>query len=113
MTSPSTLVATLTKTLYAILRETALAETNGWYTARLPDYSSTDCIHRGNAVHRKSAEERVLDSDEINRLVRHYTGLAHRQQAAEEWWGGALALDHFMGGLPEAIADFNDGNHDQ
>ena len=65
------------------LREAALAETNGWYTARLPDYSSTDCIHRGNAVLRKSAEERVLDSDEVNRLVRHYTGLAQRQQAAE------------------------------
>ena len=42
------------------LREAALAETNGWYTARLPDYSSTDCIHRGNAVLHKSSEEREL-----------------------------------------------------
>ena len=45
--------------------------------------------------------------------MRHYTGLPQRQQAAEEWWGGAVALDHFMAGLPEAIADFTDGNHER
>ena len=79
----------------------------------LPDYSSTDCIYRGCAVLNKSSENRVLDSDEVNCLVRHYTGLAQRQQAAEEWWGGAVALDHFMTGLPEAIADLTEATHEQ
>ena len=55
----------------------------------------------------------MLDSDEVNCLVRQYTGLAQRQQAAEEWWGGAVALDHFMTGLPQAIADLTETTHEQ
>ena len=87
------------------LRDAALAETDGWHKETLPDYASHDCIYRGNAVLHKGAGDRVLDSDEVNSLVRHYTGLAQRLQAAEEWWGGAVALDQFMAGILGTITE--------
>ena len=48
---------------------------------------------------RKTDLERILDSEEVNRLVRHYSHVDQRSEAAEEWWGGAVALDHFLIGL--------------
>ena len=60
-------------------------------------------IDRGNQVLRKGHLDRILNSDEVNRLVRHYSGLVQRSQAAEEWWAGAVALDHFLIGLPGVV----------
>ena len=49
---------------------------------------------------RKRNLGRILDSDQVNRLVRHYSYVDQRSQAEEEWWAGAVALDHFLIGLP-------------
>ena len=46
-----------------------------------------------------------LETDEVNRLVRHYSHLDQISQAAEEWWAGAVALDHFLTGLPDMVAE--------
>ena len=88
------------------LREAALAAGDSWHTSPLPDYSQEHWIHRGNAVLGREDEDRILDSDDVNRLVRHYSGLSQNPQAREEWWGGPIALDHFLQGLGEAVRDF-------
>ena len=77
-------------------REAALAEPDSWLYATLPDYSQTQWVDCGNAILHKRDDDRILDSDEVNRLVRHYSYLDQRPQAAEEWWAGAVALDHSM-----------------
>ena len=82
------------------LREAALAEANGWHRMKLPDYARLECVGRGNQVLRKRDLDRILDSDQVNRLVRHYSCLDQNSQAEEEWWAGAVALDHFLIGLP-------------
>ena len=79
------------------LRQLSLAEADSWWNTRLPDYSTVDCIARGQSV--LQCEHRILDSHEVNRLVREYCNIADRPQAAEEWWAGAIALDHFLQGL--------------
>ena len=86
------------------LREAALAEANGWHRMKLPDYACLECIDRGNQVLGKRDLDRILDSDHVNRLVRHYSYLDQRMQAEEEWWAGAVALDHFLIGLPDAVS---------
>ena len=85
----------------ARLREAALAQENGWLDVVMPDYTRTDCVRQGNAVLEADAstDARVLESDDVNRLVRHYSYLDTRVHAAEEWWGGAVALDNFTSGL--------------
>jgi len=97
------------------LRETALADANSWHHSPLSDYSQLQCIERGNKVLRKGSDDRMLEADQVNRLVRHYSHLDKRQQAAEEWWGGAIAIDHFLAGLPssvqELITDTSDKQH--
>jgi len=85
------------------LREAALAEANGWHRRKLPDYARLDCIDRGNEVLRKRNLDRILDSDQVNRLVRHYSYVDQRSQAEDEWWAGAVALDHFLIGLPGVV----------
>ena len=87
------------------LREAALSETNSWHTIQLPDYAQLECISRGNKVLHKQDDQRILDTDEVNRLLRHYSHLDQRHQAAEEWWAGAVALDHFLAGLPNAMQE--------
>ena len=87
------------------LREAALAEANGWHRTILPDYAQQDCIHRGNKILRRRGLDRILESDEVNRLVRHYSHIDQNSQAAEEWWAGAVALNHFLTGLPDMIAE--------
>ena len=87
------------------LREAALAEANGWHRTTLPDYAQQDCIHRGNKILRRRGLDRILESDEVNRLVRHYSHIDQNSQAAEEWWAGAVALNHFLTGLPDMIAE--------
>ena len=87
------------------LREAALAEANGWHRTTLPDYAQQECIDRGNKVLRKKGLDRILEADEVNRLVRHYSYLDQRYQAAEEWWAGAVALDNFLTGLPDMVAE--------
>ena len=82
------------------LREAALAEANGWHRMKLPDYAQQECIDRGNKVLRRRGLDRILETDEVNRLVRHYSCLNQNSQAEEEWWAGAVALDHFLIGLP-------------
>ena len=81
------------------LREAALREGGGWHHILLPDYAQLHCIHRGNEVLRRTDDDRTLDSDQVNSLVRHYSHLHERRGAAEEWWGGAVGLDHFLIGL--------------
>ena len=87
------------------LREAALAEANAWHRTKLPDYARLECIDRGNQVLHKSDPDRILDSDQVNRLVRHYSNVDQRSQAAEEWWAGAVAIDHFLRGLPNTVSE--------
>ena len=87
------------------LRDIALAEGSNWHRERLPDYSQLECIHRGNRVLNKIDDDRILDTDQVNRLVRHYTFLDQSPQAAEEWWGGAIAIDHFITGLTNSVRE--------
>ena len=87
------------------LREAALAEANGWHRTILPDYAQQDCIHSGNKILRRRGLDRILESDEVNFLVRHYSHIDQVSQAAEEWWAGAVALNHFLTGLPDMIAE--------
>ena len=87
------------------LRDAALSESNSWHTIQLPDYAQLECISRGNKVLHKQDDQRILDTDEVNRLVRHYSHLDQRHQAAEEWWAGAVALDHFLAGLPNVVQE--------
>ena len=89
------------------LRDTALAEGSRWHHIQLPDYAQLKCIDRGNKVLRKTDDDRNLDSDQVNLLVRHYAHLDQRHQAAEEWWGGAVALDHFLTGLPGSVEELS------
>ena len=35
----------------------------------------------------------------MNRLVREYCHIANKPQVAEEWWAGAVGLDHFLEGI--------------
>ena len=87
------------------LREAALAEANGWHYMQLPDYACVECIDRGNRLLPKRHLDRILDSDEVNRLVRHYSYLDQRSQAEEEWWAGAVGLDHFLIGLSDFVSE--------
>ena len=87
------------------LRDAALSEANHWHDIQLPDYAQLTCISRGIKVLRKRGDHRILDTDEVNRLVRHYSHLDQRHQAAEEWWAGAVALDHFLTGLPNVVEE--------
>ena len=87
------------------LRDAALSEANSWHDIQLPDYAQLECISRANKVLRKKGDHRILDTDEVNRLVRHYSHLDQRHQAAEEWWAGAVALDHFLTGLPNVVEE--------
>ena len=66
------------------LRDAALSEANSWHDIQLPDYAQLECISRGNKVLHKTDRQRILDTDEVNRLVRHYSHLGQRHQAAEE-----------------------------
>ena len=68
------------------LRDAALSEANSWHDMQLPDYSQLSCISRGMEVLQKRGDERILETDEVNRLVRHYSHLDLRHQASEEWW---------------------------
>ena len=87
------------------LRDAALSEANSWHDIPLPDYAQVECISRGNKVLRKKGDQRILETDEVNCLVRHYSHLDQRRQAAEEWWAGAVALDHFLTGLPIVVEE--------
>jgi len=87
------------------LREAALAEANGWHRMKLLDYARLECIDRGNRVLCKRDLDRILNSDQVNRLVRHYSYADQRSQAEEEWWAGAIALDHFLIGLPDFMSE--------
>ena len=96
------------------LREAALSKANSWHVVPLPDYAQLECISRGNKVLRKKGDQRILESDEVNCLVRHYSHLEERHQAAEEWWAGAVALDHFLTGLPNVVKEITTtGAHTQ
>ena len=79
------------------LRDAALSEANSWHDIQLPDYAQLECISRGNGVLRKKVDHRILDAEQVKRLVRHYSHLDQRHQAAEEWWAGAVALDFRTG----------------
>ena len=95
------------------LRETALADANSWHHSPLPDYSQLQCIERGNKALHKGSDDRILEADQVNRLVRHYSHLDRRQQAAEEWWGGAIAIDHFLAGLPSSVQELTTDSSDK
>ena len=87
------------------LRNAALSEANSWHDIQLPDYAQLECISRGNKVLRKRSDQRILETDEVNCLVRNYSHLDQRHQASEEWWAGAVAVDHFLTGLPIAVEE--------
>ena len=89
------------------LRDAALSKSNSWFDVQLKNYSLLDCVNRGNRALGKHDGERILSSDDVNRLVRHYAGIDQRHQAAEEWFAGAVALDYFLRGLPAAIKELH------
>jgi hypothetical protein len=60
------------------LREAAFAEADGWHHMRLPDYARQECIDRGNKLLHKTDLDRILNSDQVNRLVRHFSHLDQR-----------------------------------
>ena len=41
----------------------------------------------------------MLEIADVNALVRQYSHLEAHLQAHEEWWGGAISLDNFLGGV--------------
>ena len=55
------------------LRDAALSVANSWHHIQLPDYAQPECISRGNKALRKKSEDRILDADEVNRIVRYYS----------------------------------------
>lgn len=61
------------------LREAVLAGANGWHRMQLPDYARLECIDRGNRVLRN----RILNSDQVDRLVRHQSYVDQSSQAEE------------------------------
>ena len=63
------------------LREAALANCNSWYDVQFRNYASLDCVERGNEVLHRQDQDRVLYGDDINRLVRRYSGIDQRRQA--------------------------------
>ena len=91
------------------LREAALALAAGWMDFRLPDYSSTECVQRGNSILKRRAvvQASVLLADDVNQLVRSYTTLDERPQASEEWWAGVVALDNFFGGVSQFLDEIS------
>ena len=95
------------------LQAAALAKANGWVNCTLPNYESLQCIDRGDAVLQRASAGRILDSDAVNRLVRHYSNLTSNPGAAEEWWGGAVALDHFLEGIAEFAEQVCKGGQQQ
>ncbi len=95
------------------LRDAALGEGSSWHDILLPDYAQLECIDRGNKVLRKTDDDRKLDCDQVNTLVRHYSHLHERRGAAEEWWGGAVGLDHFLIGLPTFVEELSTTTSDR
>ena len=92
------------------LRDCALGSGQGWIDAPLEPYTSTACVVRGNVVLGEASEEaRVLGTEEVNQLVRCYAHLAEHIHAQEEWWGGAVALDHFIDGVCQFVRSAHDG----
>ena len=92
------------------LRDCALGSDQGWFDAPLEPYTSTACVVRGNVVLGQASEEaRVLGTEEVNQLVRCYAHLAEHIHAQEEWWGGAVALDHFIDGVCQFVRSAHDG----
>ena len=91
------------------LREAALALAAGWMDFRLPDYSGTECVQRGNSILKRRAvvQASVLLAEDVNQLVRSYTALDQRPQASEEWWAGAVALDNFFGGVSQFLDEIS------
>ena len=87
------------------LRDAVLAEANSWRRMRLTDYVQLGCIHRGNNILNKRDDDRMLDADQVNHLVRQHSHLDHRHRAAGGWWGGAIAIDHFLIGLPDSMQE--------
>ena len=85
------------------LRDAALAEAEGWLTVVLPDYANLAAVRRGEAALARGEAERVLEVADINALVRQHSHLEAHLQAHEEWWGGAISLDNFLGG---GLAEF-------
>ncbi len=65
------------------LRDAALSEANSWHHIQLPEYAQLECISRDNKVLHNKCDHRILDADEVNRLVRHYSHLDQTHGAAE------------------------------
>ena len=68
---------------------------------------------QGHQILKEKDGDRTLDADEINRLVCHYSNLHQRHQAAEDWWGGAVAIDKFFEGLPECVQEISSSTSQQ
>ena len=72
------------------LRQAALAKCNSWFDIELRNYASLDCVERGNKVLRRQEQDRVLFGDDINDLVRTYSGIDQRRQAWPPYVSGYL-----------------------
>ena len=77
------------------LRDAALAKCNSWLNIPLADYTSLDCVKRGNEILHKPENDRILYPEDINLLVRRYTGIDQRHQVI------TLSHDRLFCGNPE------------
>ena len=64
------------------LRAAALTKCNSWFDVKLRNYGSLACVKQGNEILGKPGGDRVLDQDEINRLVRRYSSIDQSREAA-------------------------------
>jgi hypothetical protein len=56
---------------------------------------------------------RIFETEQINRLVHYYSHIDQRHQAAGEWWGGAIAIDHVLAGLPSNVQELTTTSSDK
>ena len=87
------------------LRDAALGLGDRWLQAPLPPYHSNACVKRGNNLLGRPGDVNasMLATEDVNTLVHAYANLKQHLQAQEDWWGGAVALDHFATGVGDFL----------
>ncbi len=87
------------------LRDAALGLGDRWLQAPLRPYHSNACVKRGNNLLGRPGDVNasMLATEDVNTLVHAYANLKQHLQAQEDWWGGAVALDHFATGVGDFL----------
>ena len=86
------------------LRDAVMALGGPWLHAELGRYHTDHCVDRSNGVlGLPGGHARVLVTEDVNKLVHAYANLTDHLHAQEDWWGGAVALDHFVDGVGDFL----------